>query len=62
MANLELTPEEQTALIETLEQAIPDLRSEIIKTDSLPFRERLKHRKEILIRVLEDLKQAQATV
>ncbi|MCX7717327.1 MAG: hypothetical protein N2111_02845 [Candidatus Sumerlaeaceae bacterium] len=62
MVKIELTAEEQAALIETLEQAIPDLRSEIVKTESHPFREQLKHRKEILIKVLEDLKQAQAAV
>jgi hypothetical protein len=48
-------------LVETLEQVIPDLRSEIVKTESVPFREQLKHRKQVLIKILEDLKQAQAS-
>jgi hypothetical protein len=61
MATIELTPEEQAALVETLEQVIPDLRSEIVKTESVPFREQLKHRKQLLIKILEDLKQAQAS-
>ena len=58
MIHLELTQEEKEMLIDILENDLSDLRMEITDTDSLDFREMLKKQKEVLMKVLETLRQA----
>ena len=58
MIPLELTQEEKEMLIDILENDLSDLRMEIADTDSLDFREMLKKQKEVLMKVLETLRQA----
>lgn len=48
---LELTLEEQQALLNVLEEALPELREEIRKTDDFEMRESLK-RREVFLRQL----------
>ena len=56
MINLELSEEEQQALINVLEEGISDLRREIVHTEKADFKEDLKRKKNILVHVLEMLK------
>ena len=58
MTQLDLTKEEKDILTEILENDLSDLRMEITDTDSLDFREMLKKQKEVLMKVLETLRQA----
>lgn len=58
MIQLDLTKEEKDILTEILENGLSDLRMEITDTDSLDFREMLKKQKEVLMKVLETLRQA----
>ena len=58
MIQLYLTKEEKDILTEILENDLSDLRMEITDTDSLDFREMLKKQKEVLMKVLETLRQA----
>lgn len=58
MTRLELSPEEQEALIEVLESFLSDLRMEIADTERLAFRERLKGQEQIIKRLLEVLRKS----
>jgi hypothetical protein len=51
MLRLELTAEEAAILDEVLKEYVSDLRMEIVRTDSMDFREGLKEKQ----RVLKDL-------
>jgi glycine cleavage system regulatory protein len=53
MITLDLTPDEREHLVEVLTSALSDLRMEIANTDSQDFREMLKTRKLMLVKVLE---------
>ena len=53
---LELSPEETRTLIEILDSTLGDLRMEISDTDSFDYRQQLKSRKALLIRVIDSLK------
>lgn len=53
MITLELTQDEREHLVEVLTSALSDLRMEIANTDSQDFREMLKSRKLVLVKVLE---------
>jgi len=55
MIQLDLSPQEQEILKEALESYISDLRMEIADTDKQDYREKLKHRKDILNKVVETL-------
>jgi len=55
MHTLELSSEEAYVLRETLEAYLSDLRMEIADTDRMDFRDQLKHRRELLERVLSAL-------
>jgi hypothetical protein len=55
MIQLDLTTEEQQILAEVLESYLSDLRYEIANTDSQDFRDKLKHRKEVLQKALKEL-------
>jgi hypothetical protein len=59
MLHLDLTPEEMTILIETLQGSITDLRMEVADTDNADYRDMLKSRERVLKHVLAALKAAQ---
>lgn len=58
MLHLDLNPRELGIVQHVLESYLSDLRMEIADTDLLAFRERLKERKAVLIRVLEAVEAA----
>ena len=62
MLHLDLTTEEQQTLVYLLEECISDLRMEIVDTDSVDYKEMLKHRKQVLSKLLQDLQAEPATV
>ncbi len=53
--NLELTAEESEVLRDVLQSYLSDLGTEIAHTDSTQFREGLKHKKAILLRIVAAL-------
>ena len=55
MIQLDLRPDEQEILRETLESYISDLSTEIADTDNHDFREKLKWRRDVLSKVLATL-------
>ncbi len=57
MIRLSLTPEERDILVVTLENCIDDLKDEIRHTDRMEYREMLKHRLEVLAKMLDILRQ-----
>ena len=59
MLHLVLTTEEQQMLAFLLDECISDLRMEIVDTDSVDYKEMLKHRKQVLTKLLQAL-QAEA--
>ncbi len=60
MIQLDLKPNEIRILLEVLDSYLSDLRMEIADTDRLDFREMLKQRKEVLLKVQEVLRQEDA--
>lgn len=58
MFQLDLVPEEAQMLREMLEDYLSDLRMEIADTDRKDFREVLKLRKEVILKVLATLQPA----
>ena len=62
MLHLDLTTEEQQTLAYLLEECISDLRMEIVDTDSVGYKEMLKHRKLVLIKLLQVLQAEQVPV
>lgn len=57
MRTIDLSPEEEQLLEETLDYTLSDLRMEIADTDSSAFKEKLRGRKETLNSILSKLKQ-----
>lgn len=55
MITLNLNRQEKMILIEVLESYLSDLRMEIAHTDRLEFREMLRRRKALLMKVLSSL-------
>ncbi|WP_455202505.1 hypothetical protein [Kaarinaea lacus] len=55
MTQLDLTKEEQDTLKDVLENYLADLRQQISATDLHDFKEMLKTRKEVVIKVLNAL-------
>ena len=55
MIQLDLEPEEQKILKEALESYLSDLRVEIADTDNMDYREMLKHRRDVLDKVVAAL-------
>lgn len=53
MVTLDLDPDERRILTEVLESYLSDLRMEIADTDLMDFREMLKERKAVLLKVLD---------
>ena len=60
MIQLDLNQQDIEVLVDTLEGYLSNLRMEISATDLQDYREGLKSRKEILIKVLDELKEATA--
>ncbi len=56
MVRLELTAEEAERLSDILENYLSDLRMEIVDTESQEFRDGLKNTKELLLRIVGQLK------
>jgi len=50
-----LNDEEQRALVETLNEALPNLREEVYKTENFDYREQLKRREDLLRGLLSRL-------
>ncbi len=57
MITIELTEEEQTMLITLLETCISDIHSEIHHTDSYDYKEELKRRKNVLLKLHRQIQQ-----
>ncbi|NLG72124.1 MAG: hypothetical protein GX495_08815 [Chloroflexi bacterium] len=55
MYRLDISPEEQQALMEVLESSISEIHSQIIRADRYDFKEFLKNRKKILLNLRESL-------
>lgn len=55
MIQLDLNPQEQEVLKEALESYVSDLRMEIADTDQQDYREKLKHRRDVLDKVVAAL-------
>ena len=55
MINLNLTEEEEKILHTVVDSYLSDLRMEIADTDRKDFRDMLKQRKQVLIKVLDSL-------
>lgn len=53
MIQLEITAEEREILVQLLEGCLSDLHDEISHTDNYDYREMLKHRRQVLLK-LED--------
>jgi hypothetical protein len=51
----ECTDEERTLLIDLLSEQYSDIRDEIYRTESREFKDRLKHRKEIIEKILRKI-------
>ena len=60
MSTLELTAEELELLREVLEADLSELRMEIVDTDNSQFKDGLKHRKRVMMDILEKLPQSEA--
>jgi hypothetical protein len=60
MATIELTAEEAGRMAEILENYLSDLRMEIVDTESQVFRDGLKTTKELVMRVIDQLKAVRA--
>ena len=57
MITLTLNDQEQEVLKDILECTLSELHSEIVHTDNLCFKQALKDRKELLLRLLSELQQ-----
>lgn len=55
MIHLQLNENERAILVELLENCISDLRVEITGTDSLDYKEMLKQKKEVLMKLQQAL-------
>ena len=55
--SLQLSESEGSVLAEVLDSYLSDLRMEIADTDRKDFRDGLKQRKQVLMKVLEELRQ-----
>jgi hypothetical protein len=60
MVTLNLDSEQQQALLDILECSVSDIRSEIVHTENHCLKEILKSRKQVLVGMLESLRQQPA--
>lgn len=58
MAQLTLTPEEQSIIVEALESFLSDLRMEIADTEKKEMRDVLKNQEKVIGKVLQSLRSA----
>jgi len=56
MPTVQLSDEEKDVLVDLLEKDVSDLRYEIGNTDSYDYRQGLKHREEVLKKILGQLR------
>ena len=59
MYNLNLSIEERQALMDVLECSISELHTQIVHTDRYDFKMLLKDRKQVLLKMLDDTRDAQ---
>ena len=57
MVSIDLSPDEKRVLVEVLTTCISNLRMEICDTDRKDFREEIKERKELLMKVVDALQE-----
>ena len=62
MLHLEMTDEEHQLLTNMLDEYLSDLRMEIADTDSLEYKEGLRHRKQVAQQLSEKLRRTQREV
>ena len=55
MLQIQLNEEERSTLHELLDSCLSDLRMEIIQTDNVGFKEMLKNRKSVLLKIKESV-------
>ena len=60
MKNISLNEEEIEALVTLLEGSLRDLSYEIADTDRMQFRDQIKARRDLLAKILDDLRKAGA--
>ena len=60
MSAVELTAEELDLLRELLEADLSELRMEIVDTDNSQFKDGLKHRKRVMMDILEKLPKSES--
>ena len=60
MIQLDLNQKDTEVLADVLENYLSDLRMEISATDLQDYREGLKPRKDVLVKVLDELKESKA--
>lgn len=58
MIRIELTQEEHDLLIEVLDEFLSDLRMEIADTDSVDYKDGLRHEKAVIIDLIAKIKEA----
>ena len=56
MVKLSLTDEEQELLLEILDNDLSDLRMEVRETDDRRFKEELKHKEEVMKKIIAALR------
>lgn len=61
MVYLQLDEEERTMLLQLLDTCISDLRQEIAGTDNYNYKDMLKQRREVLLKLLNALQSDQQT-
>lgn len=60
MKKIALNEDEIEALVTVLEATLANLSYEIADTDSMDFRDEIKSRRALLVKILDDLKKASA--
>lgn len=58
MIKINLTNEEQQLMISMIEETLSELHDEIVNTDNYEYRDMLKTRKALLIKLLESIKES----
>jgi len=61
MVYIQLNEEERTMLLQLLETCVSDLRQEIADTDNYNFKNMLKQRREVLLKLTQALQSDQLT-
>jgi hypothetical protein len=61
MVYIQLDEEERTMLLQLLDTCLSDLRQEIVGTDNYNYKDMLKQRREVLLKLLHALQSDQLT-